>query len=155
SRVAGSRDPVVPEEVATLERAALTDSLTGLRNHRAFHEDLKREIALRNRSGTPFSVLMIDLNKLKQVNDTLGHQAGDERIKAVADALRSTLRGEDAGYRVGGDEFMVILPAQRAWGALNVANRLHGAMATRSDSSVTVGIAESTVTESKDTVLKR
>jgi diguanylate cyclase (GGDEF)-like protein len=155
ARLGGSRRPVLSGDVATLERAALTDSLTGLRNHRAFHEDLKREIALRNRSGTPFSVLMIDLNRLKQVNDTLGHQAGDERIGAVADAIRSTLRGEDCGYRVGGDEFMIVLPAQRAWGALSVANRLHGTMATRSDSSVTVGIAESTVTESKDTVLKR
>jgi len=155
ARMAGSGRSVVRADVATLERAALTDSLTELRNHRAFHDDLKREIAIRNRTGKPFSVLMIDLNRLKQVNDTLGHQAGDERIRAVAEALRTTLRGEDCGYRVGGDEFMVILPGQRAWGALNVASRLHGAMAVRTDASVTVGIAESTVTESKDTVLKR
>ncbi|HZO96732.1 MAG TPA: diguanylate cyclase [Gaiellaceae bacterium] len=150
----GSRQPIAPE-VATLAQAALTDSLTGLRNHRAFHEDLRREISRRNRTGAPFSLLMIDLNGLKQVNDTFGHQAGDERIKAVADAIRATVRGHDCGYRVGGDEFMVILPAERAWGALNVANRLHSEVAARGTASVTVGIAESTVTESKDTLVKR
>ena len=158
AQLAGSRRPipaVVPSEVATLEQAALTDSLTGLRNHRAFHEDLKREIARRNRTGTPFSILMIDLNKLKQINDTLGHQAGDERIKAVGEAIRATVRDQDGGYRVGGDEFMVMLPAERAWGALNAANRLHTEVAARGNASVTVGIAESTVTESKDTLIRR
>ena len=157
-RLAGSRRPgaaPLPARVASLEEAALTDSLTGLRNHRAFHEDLKREIFRRNRTGTPFSLLMVDLNGLKQVNDTLGHQAGDERIKLVADAVRATVRGQDCGYRVGGDEFMVILPGQRAWGALNVANRLHTHIATQGTASVTVGVAESTVTESKDTLIRR
>src|SRR6185369_8221817 len=102
-----------------------------------------------------FSLLMIDLNRLKQVNDTLGHQAGDESIRAVADAIRATLRGEDCGYRVGGDEFIVILPGERAWGALNVANRLHTEVGLRGTASVTAGIAESTVTESKDTLVRR
>jgi diguanylate cyclase (GGDEF)-like protein len=158
ARLAGSRKSQPAHratDVASLEHAALTDSLTGLRNHRAFHEDLKREISRRNRTGMHFSLLMVDLNRLKQVNDTLGHQAGDERIKAVADAIRATLRGEDCGYRVGGDEFIVILQAERAWGALNVANRLHTEVGLRGTASVTVGIAESTVTESKDTLVRR
>jgi len=97
ARLAGAHRPTVQSDVAALERAALTDSLTGLRNHRAFHEDLKREIARRNRIGTPFSLLMIDLNRLKQINDTLGHQVGDERIRAVAEAIRT---GDRAGVRL-------------------------------------------------------
>jgi diguanylate cyclase (GGDEF)-like protein len=158
AQLAGSRRPrsaVAPAQVASLEQAALTDSLTGLRNHRAFHEDLKREIARRNRTGTPFSLLMIDLNRLKQLNDTLGHQAGDEAIKGVGEAIRATVRDQDGGYRVGGDEFMVVLPSERAWGALNAANRLHTELSLRGNASVTVGIAESTVTESKDTLIRR
>ena len=61
--------------------AALTDSLTGLGNHRAFHEDLKRELARRDRTGSCFSVVMLDLDGLKEINDTLGHRAGDERLR--------------------------------------------------------------------------
>ena len=158
ARLAGShpRPERSTSERETLELAALTDSLTGLRNHRAFHEDLKREISRRNRNGTHFSLLMIDLNGLKQVNDTLGHQAGDERIRATADCIRATVREHDSGYRVGGDEFMVILPAERAWGALNAANRLHAEAAARGHVvSLSIGVVESLVTESKDTLIKR
>jgi diguanylate cyclase (GGDEF)-like protein/putative nucleotidyltransferase with HDIG domain len=140
-------------ELARLEREALTDSLTGLRNHRAFQEDLTREIERRNRTGAGFALLMVDMDGLKQVNDAYGHQAGDERIKAVADSLRETVRGSDAAYRVGGDEFMVLLPRERAWGALTYAHRLHSA-AARTNVPVTVGIAESVATEGRDSLIK-
>ena len=112
--------------------AALTDNLTGLGNHRSFHEDLRREIARRTRSGSCFSLVMLDLNGLKQLNDRLGHQAGDERIRAVADCLRATMRATDAAYRTGGDEFIVLLPDERAWGALEFARRLQDEIAAPS-----------------------
>ena len=80
------------DELARLEQAALTDSLTGLGNHRAFHEDLERELARRDRTGSRFSVVMLDLDGLKEINDTLGHGAGDDRLRAVAECLTSTLR---------------------------------------------------------------
>jgi diguanylate cyclase (GGDEF)-like protein/putative nucleotidyltransferase with HDIG domain len=157
-RLAGYRrrvDSARHDELRRLELAALTDSLTGLRNHRAFHEDLTREINRRNRTGTGFSLLMIDLNGLKGINDSLGHQAGDERIKAVADCLRATVRGSDAAYRIGGDEFAIILPEERGWGALNLANRLHAEVASQNGFvRVTVGVAESVGTEAKDSLIR-
>jgi diguanylate cyclase (GGDEF)-like protein len=142
-------------QLEELESVALTDNLTGLRNHRAFHEDLKREIAKRNRTGELFSLLMVDLNGLKQINDSEGHQAGDERIRAVADCLCATLRGLECAYRTGGDEFMIILSGSRAWVGLTVAQRLHGVLARHpSRVAVSIGVAESTQTESKDTLIR-
>jgi diguanylate cyclase (GGDEF)-like protein len=144
------------EELVRLREAALTDSLTGLGNHRSFHEDLRREIARRTRSGSCFSLVMLDLNGLKQVNDRLGHQAGDDRIRAVGDCLRATMRATDAAYRTGGDEFMVLLPDERAWGALEFARRLQEeALRHRADPAVTCGIAESVAFETADTLLRR
>ena len=109
------------DELARLEQAALTDSLTGLGNHRAFHEDLERELARRDRIGSRFSVVMLDLDGLKEINDTLGHGAGDDRLRAVAECLTATLRNGGA-YRTGGDEFLVLLPDEPAWGAMSFAS---------------------------------
>jgi diguanylate cyclase (GGDEF)-like protein len=143
-------------ELARLAQEALTDSLTGLGNHRAFHEDLRREIARRTRSGSSFSIVMLDLNGLKQINDTLGHQTGDERIRALADCLRSTMRAIDAAYRVGGDELMVVLPDERAWGAFAFAQRLQReASVHRAGVSFSCGISETIGAESADTLVRR
>jgi diguanylate cyclase (GGDEF)-like protein len=143
-------------EHARLARAALTDSLTGLGNHRSFHEDFRREIARRTRTGSCFSIVMLDLNGLKQVNDTLGHQAGDELIHSVADCLRATMRATDAAYRTGGDEFIALLPNERAWGALEFARRLQEeALRHHTELAVTCGIAESVAFETADTLLRR
>lgn len=71
-------DEATHARLVALEKAALTDSLTGVRNHRAFHEDVARELAHARRSGLPLSVAMVDLEGLKQVNDSIGHQKGDE-----------------------------------------------------------------------------
>jgi diguanylate cyclase (GGDEF)-like protein len=158
-RLAGHRREVErarDEELARLAEAALTDSLTELGNHRAFQEDLRREIARRRRSGSCFSLAMLDLNGLKQLNDRLGHQAGDERIRAVADCIRATMRATDAAYRTGGDEFMVLLPDERAWGALEFARRLQEeTLRHPAEPAVTCGIAESIVFESADTLIQR
>ncbi len=99
---------------------------------------------------------MLDLDGLKQINDTLGHQAGDERIRAIADCLRATMRATDTAYRIGGDEFMVLLPDERAWGALEFARRLQEeARRHRTEPTVTCGIAESVAFETADTLLHR
>src|SRR3954451_904814 len=108
-------------ELARLAHAALTDSLTGLGNLRAFHENLEREFQRRERSESTFSLVMLDLDGLKQINDSLGHQAGDEQIRALADCMRPPMRVVDPGYRVGGDELMVLLPDQSARGAYTFA----------------------------------
>ncbi len=158
-RLAGHRrqvERVREEELARLARAALTDNLTGLGNHRSFHEDLQREVARRTRSGSYFSIVMLDLNGLKQINDRFGHQAGDDRIRAISDCLRATMRATDTAYRIGGDEFMVLLPTERAWGALEFARRLQEETRRhRTEPTVTCGIAESVAFETADTLLHR
>jgi len=144
------------DELLRLQNAARADSLTGLGNHRAFHEDLKREIERRGRTGSTFSIVMLDLNKLKQINDTLGHQVGDERIRAVGDCVRATMRAVDAAYRTGGDEFMVLLPNERAWGGFTFAQRLQREVARHpSELAVSCGVAESSSFESADTLVRR
>ena len=88
---------------------SVTDPLTGLYNRRRFEEVMAQEVARALRYG-PVSLLMIDLNLFKQVNDRYGHQAGDEALKTVAGVLKSSCRGTDTCARLGGDEFAVILP---------------------------------------------
>ena len=92
-----------------LEQMAYFDSLTGLPNRRMFHEDVRKAIAWERREKTGFSLLLIDLDRFKQVNDTLGHDAGDALLKEVAIRLRSVLRENDCVARLGGDEFAILL----------------------------------------------
>jgi diguanylate cyclase (GGDEF)-like protein len=93
-----------------LERAACFDALTGVMNRRSFEADARRELGRVARHGARFSLVMLDLDGLKTVNDTLGHNAGDARLQALGTALRTTTRREDTAYRLGGDEFAVLLP---------------------------------------------
>ncbi|MFI5310890.1 MAG: MASE1 domain-containing protein, partial [Gemmatimonadales bacterium] len=93
-----------------LHRLAVTDPLTGLANYREFTALLDVEIARSSRTGRPFSVLFLDLDHLKEINDRRGHLAGSRAIRRVADALRATCRTIDTAARIGGDEFAVILP---------------------------------------------
>ena len=156
TRIGRRRDSAAQAHVLRLERAALTDNHTGLGNHRAFHEDLDRAIEHRSRFGSWFSLLMLDLDGLKQINDTLGHQVGDERLKALVELVRGTIRETDGAYRMGGDEFVVILPGVRAWGGLGAASRLEVAAASAGVVvSGTIGIAETIALESKHTLIKR
>ena len=93
-----------------LEQEALVDPLTGLLNRRALERDMRRERARATRYGRRFSIMVIDLDGLKQVNDTDGHLAGDLYLRALGTALAGVLRSGDEAYRIGGDEFVVLLP---------------------------------------------
>jgi diguanylate cyclase (GGDEF)-like protein len=95
---------------AELERLATTDSLTGLYNRRAIETLARRELARSARSNLPISVLMIDMDRFKQLNDSHGHAAGDQALCAVARALERCVRSVDLVARLGGDEFLVVLP---------------------------------------------
>jgi diguanylate cyclase (GGDEF)-like protein/putative nucleotidyltransferase with HDIG domain len=142
-------------EFESLARMASTDPLTGLRNHRAFHEDLTRELQRASRGPTPLSLVMLDLDDLKTVNDALGHQAGDERLRALADALRSIHRAGDSAFRIGGDEFAVVLTATRSWGALEFVQRLAVELeASGHGATVTAGIAEALDAREKDELIR-
>lgn len=117
----------VRRQANALERLALTDSLTGVPNHRAWAESLDRELARARRTGGPLALAMIDLDHLKRVNDRGGHQAGSNAIKSAAAAWRSSIRASDILARFGGDEFGVILPGTTDAPALSVAERLRRA----------------------------
>ena len=93
---------------------ALTDVLTGLKNRRGFQEAARAEIERARRNQQPFTLALLDLDDFKQVNDTLGHEAGDEVLVAVSDLLRERLRVVDVVCRVGGDEFALLLPETAA-----------------------------------------
>ncbi len=106
--------------------AALRDSLTGLGNHRSFQETLGRMVEGSRRYGTPFSLVLLDVDEFKRINDSRGHAVGDQLLGELGDLIRSTIRLSDAGYRVGGDEFAILLPQTDADGAAVMANRLLG-----------------------------
>lgn len=103
---------------------SLHDGLTGLGNHRSFQEELDRQLDLFRRHQVPVAVLLIDLDDLKVVNDNEGHPAGDQLLLGMAGAIRDTLRYGDRAFRIGGDEFAVLLPHTDARDALTAANRL-------------------------------
>jgi diguanylate cyclase (GGDEF)-like protein len=103
---------------------SLHDGLTGLGNHRSFQEELDRQLDLYRRHRVPVALLLIDLDDLKVVNDGEGHPAGDRLLVGMANAIRDALRYGDRAFRVGGDEFAVILPHTGASDALIAANRL-------------------------------
>lgn len=107
---------------------ARIDGLTGLFNYRWAMESLEREISRAARYGTPLSVALVDLDGLKPINDRLGHTAGDCALRHVAARIRSILRLTDAAARIGGDEFLVLLPGTDLEGARHVASKLIAAV---------------------------
>jgi diguanylate cyclase (GGDEF)-like protein len=107
-----------------LERMALYDSLTGLPNRTLVNDRLEQAIKIAERTNNPFAVMLIDLDRFKEVNDSLGHQVGDELLKEVGQRLAETLRDTDSIGRLGGDEFAILLPETGVEGAVRVANKL-------------------------------
>ena len=112
--------------VEQLERSAATDGLTGIANRRAFDDALAREVSRAARTGDPLSLVLLDIDHFKRLNDTLGHQAGDEALRAVAGDLAQAVRLSDTVARYGGEEFAVLLPGLGAEDALATAERLRG-----------------------------
>jgi diguanylate cyclase (GGDEF)-like protein/PAS domain S-box-containing protein len=107
-----------------IRQLALTDSLTGLANHRRLLDVLHSEINRYDRTARPFSVLLLDLDELKKINDKHGHLVGSRAITRVADVLRMQLREIDTPARYGGDEFVVVLPETGREATQKVAERI-------------------------------
>jgi diguanylate cyclase (GGDEF)-like protein len=107
-----------------LERLASTDELTGVANRRAIDEALRRDLARADRDATPISVILIDVDHFKSVNDTWGHATGDAVLSALGKLLKQMLRAGDVPGRWGGEEFLCILPSTDSAGASVVAERL-------------------------------
>jgi diguanylate cyclase (GGDEF)-like protein len=107
-------------------KLAALDQLTGLYNRRSGEQRLAEEISRAQRHGRPLTVLLMDLDGLKSVNDKHGHAAGDTVIKSFADRLQRAIRGSDLAVRLGGDEFMAILPECRSDEVKHVLGRIEG-----------------------------
>lgn len=116
-------------ELAALRALSFEDPLTGLKNRRYFDERLAGEMARATRHQVPVAVLVVDVNFFKTINDTYGHEAGDEALRWVARFLVATVREHDVVCRVGGDEFMVILPGADAEGAAQLVERVRRRLA--------------------------
>lgn len=137
-----------------LERLAVTDGLTGVFNHRRFHEAFHAELARSERHRHPMGLLMIDVDFFKRVNDALGHPAGDELLRRLAQVLGKDLRQTDLLARYGGEEFAVLLPETSKTEALQVGERMRIAVEDRLNGSqtnwpsrVTISIGVSTFPE--------
>ncbi len=102
-----------------LYQVAITDPLTGCHNRRFFDEVIDRELATHRRHGVPLSVLFIDVDHFKAVNDSLGHEAGDRVLQSVANFLKRHVRRADYLFRWGGDEFLILI-----WGTLQDATHM-------------------------------
>jgi diguanylate cyclase (GGDEF)-like protein len=111
-----------------LANLATTDALTGLPNKRAFTEALARDVARAARSGTPLSLIVVDVDHFKKVNDTWGHQTGDVALAKVGEVLRASTRAGDVLGRWGGEEFVVLLPGSDREGGRVVAERVRVAL---------------------------
>ena len=112
-----------------MERQAISDGLTGIHNYRHFRDTLKSTVSRAKRYGESFCLLMMDLDHFKAVNDTVGHQAGDEVLRAVADVLRSCSRDSDYQARYGGEEFVMLLPQTGLSEADTLAERVRSQVA--------------------------
>jgi diguanylate cyclase (GGDEF)-like protein len=128
-----------------LERLASSDSLTELANRRCFFERVADEIARANRYGHPLALQMLDIDRFKRINDRFGHAAGDAVLKSVAGILRTNLRQNDLAARIGGEEFVILLPVTTINDAAEHAERIRRAVET---STVAIGDSLLSVTVS-------
>jgi diguanylate cyclase (GGDEF)-like protein len=111
-----------------VQRQAVTDELTGLANRRRFLSQLELEVTRSRRSGSPLGIVLADLDDFKRINDTYGHEVGDEALRGFAEILRSTVRDVDLPVRLGGEEFAVLLPDTDLPGAAHLAERVRRAV---------------------------
>ncbi len=129
-----------------LRTMAYRDALTGLYNHRYFYEQLSHELERSLRYSQPLTLLLMDMNNFKQINDTYGHMVGDKFLGLVGQIIAKQIRSSDIGARYGGDEFVVILPNSSAGEARVTADKLseavsHAAALSTNEESVQLGIS--------------
>lgn len=136
-----------------LDLQARTDALTGLLNRRGFETQMAFAVALARRSSRPLSLITVDVDHFKRVNDTYGHETGDEVLRRLARTLESRLRGSDVVARLGGEEFVALLPDTDLTGAQSIAQALVTAMAEQQDpvvGTITVSAGVATMRGAED-----
>ena len=148
---------VVHRLKASLRQAEVRDPLTGLFNRRAMTEQLERQWLRHRRTQAPLAVLVIDIDHFKRINDTLGHAAGDSVLMHLSTLLQSHVRGEDVVGRVGGEEFLLLLPDTQSQQAIALAERLRVLVRAESlGTTISIGIALAhSVDESAESVIAR
>lgn len=150
-------------EKSKLQEVATTDPLTRLGNRRLMESELFRRLAIQRRYGTPFSILLIDVDHFKSINDTHGHDVGDRVLQALARTIPNTLRDVDLLFRMGGEEFLAVLPDTSLNNAVIAAKRVQdsigGMVVAANDRLLTItvsqGLAEVQRHEEVDSLLKR
>lgn len=144
---------------ATLVELSETDKLTGLKNRRYFQEKLEEQLSNNEKSASPFSLFILDIDHFKKVNDTFGHQVGDEVLAQLAQLLKNQVRSLDIVARYGGEEFVVILPETDQNEAKAIAEQLRQAVEQakwqNGRITVSVGIATAIKTDNETTILQR
>jgi diguanylate cyclase (GGDEF)-like protein len=138
---------VIGSQQRALSQQVVTDTLTGLRNRVTLATTLGQAIEQWRRTGTPMTLLELDLDDFKNVNDTRGHDAGDDVLRGVAEVIGSRIRRSDVAFRLGGEEFLAFLHGTDHEQALNVAEELRSAVASKSlalDPPVTVSVGVAT-----------
>lgn len=125
------RVPVIIEygELKRIQLNAVTDPLTGLYNRRLFEESFEKELNRARRYGLPLGIVIVDLHRFKEVNDRYGHPRGDDVLRAAATTLQRALRTSDSAFRIGGDEFAVLLPQTDAAQAIALSRRIEAVFA--------------------------
>jgi len=144
ARAFGRRELVAATQLAQLRQVALTDSLTELGNRRAFEEEMATQVAAAHTARVPLTLAMLDVDEFKEVNDTWGHERGDELLRTLARSLRENCRSTDRIFRVGGDEFAIIFPNSTVKQAVGIVDRVraHLAASFEGDTTTSAGIAE-------------
>jgi diguanylate cyclase (GGDEF)-like protein len=150
-------------KVHVLQAESTTDPLTGVGNRRWLDIEINQRIAQLKRQNAPFSTLLVDIDHFKAINDGLGHDAGDAILVSVAKELRSTLRDMDVICRVGGEEFVIVLPGTNADAAALAGQRLRSAIEKASflfndklvPVTVSIGVTAARATDSQEKMLKR
>src|SRR4029077_16667807 len=132
-RTLAARTETLATERDDAFQMAITDELTGLYNRYYMRDEVRRMMARAARHAKPFAIVSLDVDGLKAVNDTRGHQAGDALLRGIADALRAVLRGAHIAVRMGGAEFVVSLPDADRGQAVKVAYRIRQRIAALGD----------------------
>lgn len=151
------------QRVKELAAEARTDPLTGLANRRAFNEDLGRRIEQWRRHKVPLSLIMVDIDHFKSINDRYTHAGGDVALKHIADVLRGALREMDVPVRYGGEEFAIILPGTKLPEALGVSERIRATIASRGfvfegqtvSLTASLGVAAAAPSDNMDALVER
>lgn len=150
-RAADMTDAVIASlsRLRDAQTQSMTDALTGLYNRRSLDRMLEREVLLATRHGMPLSVVAVDVDHFKSINDAFGHATGDAILKLVAEVLTGTLRRSDLAFRPGGDEFVVLLPQTGVGNALGAMEKVRRGLAEAQlpgvnvrRPTISVGVAE-------------